>query len=316
MSQSILVIGGTRYFGIRLVEALLAAGHRVTLATRGRAADPFGTRLRRLRVDRRDAAAMRAVFDQGARYDLVYDQMCYSPGDAAIAIDCFGGRVGRYLMTSTIETYEALHGRVLRPYREADLDLAAEPIDSALPWTDPVFAERHYGRGKRQAEALLARSGAGLPWASLRVAHVLGGPEDFTGRLRQHVELVWRGDAPLCHAAAAGLSSFIDVPGVVDVLLWAGGQDFRGPVNVAGEGLLSAPLLQQRIARRLGRPVLAQPQAAPGPLAFDYAAPHVMDTDRARALGWTFGHSDAWLDALIDAHAEELAREEHDHARA
>ena len=124
------------------------------------------------------------------------------------------------------------------------------------------------------------------------------------------------GDAPLRHAAAAGLSSFIDCAGVADVLLWAGSQDFRGPVNVAGEGLLSAPLLQQRIARRLGRPVLAQPQAAPGPLAFDYAAPHVMDTGRVRALGWSFGRGDAWLDALIDAHAEALAREEPAHARA
>lgn len=315
MSQSILVIGGTRYFGIHLVERLLAAGHRVTLATRGRAADPFGERVRRLRVDRRDRASMRAVFGDEARYDLVYDQMCYSPGDALIAVERFGGRVGRYLMTSTIETYEVLHGRLLRPYRETDLELAAEPIEAGLPWTDPDFAERHYGRGKRQAEAVLAQHGTGLPWASLRVGHVLGGPEDFTGRLARHVEQVWRGE-PLRHAAAAGPSSFIDVAGVVDFMLWAGSRDFRGPVNVAAEGLLTAPLLQQRIARRLGRPALAEPLPAPGPLPFDYAAPHAMDTDRARALGWRFGHYEAWLEALIDAHAEALARQEPQHAGA
>jgi nucleoside-diphosphate-sugar epimerase len=257
---------------------------------------------------------MRAAFGDEARYDLVYDQMCYSPGDAAIAVERFGGRVGRYLMTSTIETYEALHGQVLRPYLEADLELAAEPVDAKLPWTDPVFAETHYGRGKRQAEAVLARQGTDLPWASLRVGHVLGGPEDFTGRLARHVERVWRGE-PLHHAATAGPSSFIDVPGVVDFMLWAGVQDFRGPVNVAADGLLSAPLLQQRIARRLGREALARPQPAPGPTEFDYAAPHVMDSGRARALGWTFGHSDAWLEALIDAHVAALEREPDD-ARA
>ena len=45
MSKRILVIGGTRFFGLRLVEGLLEAGHAVTLATRGRAADPFGGRV-------------------------------------------------------------------------------------------------------------------------------------------------------------------------------------------------------------------------------------------------------------------------------
>ena len=42
MSKNILVIGGTRYIGKLLVQRLLRAGHRVTIATRGYAPDPFG----------------------------------------------------------------------------------------------------------------------------------------------------------------------------------------------------------------------------------------------------------------------------------
>jgi nucleoside-diphosphate-sugar epimerase len=53
MRKNILVIGGTRYFGKLLVQRLLQAGHRVTIATRGRTADPFGARIERIRVDRR-----------------------------------------------------------------------------------------------------------------------------------------------------------------------------------------------------------------------------------------------------------------------
>lgn len=292
MGQEILVIGGTRYFGIRLVEALLAAGERVTVATRGRTPDPFGTRVRRITVDRGDATAMQAAFGD-ARFDLVYDQMCYGPDEAALAARLFAGRVGRYLMTSTLEVYDALHGRLQRPYREDDLDPA-----QAL-----AQAPTAYGDGKRSAEAVLLAA-PGLPVATLRLAHVLGGPEDFTGRLRGHVEAVLRGET-LRHAAAPGATSFIDVAGVVELLVWAGRQDFLGPLNVASHGALTAPGLRALIAARLGRQALLAPGDATGD--FNYAALHAMDTRRAAALGWRFGAIDDWLDALIDTQAAALA---------
>ena len=43
--MKILVIGGTRFFGIHMVKELLAKGHEVTLATRGLALDDFGDSL-------------------------------------------------------------------------------------------------------------------------------------------------------------------------------------------------------------------------------------------------------------------------------
>jgi nucleoside-diphosphate-sugar epimerase len=48
----ILVFGGTRYFGKRLVQKLISAGRDVTIATRGLTADSFGTNVKRLIVDR------------------------------------------------------------------------------------------------------------------------------------------------------------------------------------------------------------------------------------------------------------------------
>jgi nucleoside-diphosphate-sugar epimerase len=298
MSQEILVIGGTRYFGIRLVEALLAAGARVTIATRGRTPDAFDTRVRRIAVDRGDATAMQAAFSD-ARFDVVYDQMCYLPQEAELAAWVFAGRVGRYLMTSTLEVYDALHGRLGRPYREDDLDLAQA-------MADPPTA---YGEGKRRAEAVLLAA-ARLPVATLRLAHVLGGAEDFTGRLHAYVERVLQGQS-LPHAATPGATSFIDVAGVVTLLVWVGRQDFHGPLNVASDGVLTAPQLHARIAARLGRPARRVPvggAVTPGALsAFDYAAAHCLDTGRAATLGWHFAAVDDWLDGLIDAHAANAA---------
>lgn len=309
MSKKILVIGGTRYFGKLLVAGLLRAGHDVTIATRGRAADGLGERVRRVCVDRRDAAAMASAFASGPAFDLVYDQVCYSPLDAAIAADVFAGKVGRYVVASTIEVYSHLHGALDRPFREGDVDLGREPIDMAYPWHEPAFAEASYGKGKRQAEAYFYRDGR-LPVASARIGHVLAGPEDFTGRLASYVKRALE-QRPLWYGRAQGQSSFISAPGISEFLLWLGGTDARGPINAAAPGTLSALDIQRHAARVLRLPLDARPVSAeigPSELSpFDFPGAYTLDMSRATSLGYRFDHDEAWLDPLIREHARALS---------
>lgn len=298
MHKNILIIGGTRFFGKQLVRRLLAQGHRVTIATRGQTPDDFGNAVQRLRVDRRDEAAMHASFAQ-ARYDLIYDQMCYSPLDAAIALDVFAGKTGRYIMSSTIETYRHLIADIARPLREDDLNLGQVSVDYNYPWRDPVLADTSYAAGKLQAEAVLMQDGR-LPVATLRIAHVLAAQDDFTGRLASYVSRVQQGQV-LTHTPGAGCSSFLSVAAIVDAMLWAGEADFLGPVNLACQGDMSAPQLHQRIACLLGKPGLLQVASNDGHenSPFDYAHDYLMDTSRARSLGHVFPALDASLDQLI-----------------
>ncbi|QYF93286.1 NAD-dependent epimerase/dehydratase family protein [Massilia sp. PAMC28688] len=303
MRKNILVIGGTRYFGKLLVQRLLAAGHQVTIATRGHAPDPFGERITRIRVDRRNERAMLAAFS-GAEYDLVYDQMCYSPLDAAIAVRVFSGKVKRYVVASTIEVYRSLLGVVDSPFAEDDINVLAQPIDTAYPWHDPKRATESYVSGKLQAEAYLYRDGS-LPLVTVRIGHVLAGAEDFTGRLAHYVDLA-RQYGALRYANAAAASSFISAQRISDFLAWTGMQEFTGPVNAACDGGLSAFDIYQRVGMVLEQPVRTLPvthAVQPGELSpFDYPAPIMMDTARAAALGYRFGHSDDWLDTIIRQH--------------
>jgi nucleoside-diphosphate-sugar epimerase len=302
MGKNILVIGGTRHFGKLLVQRLVMAGHRVTIATRGYAPDPFGKRIERIRVDRRNELAMRNAF-RGANYDLVYDQMCYSPLDAAISTRTFAGRVGRYVMTSTIDVYRPLLGKQAAPFREADLNVLAQPIDTGYPWHDPSLAVQSYVDGKLQAEAYLYRDGS-LPLATARIGHVLGGPEDFTGRLAHYVDLA-RACAPLRYTNQHAATSFMAPSAAADFLVWAGAQEFEGAVNAACGGALSAHGLYHRVADMLdARPESVRAESGkPGELSpFDYPAPLALDTSRATALGYRFGHSDEWLDDAIRQH--------------
>jgi len=298
MHKNILIIGGTRFFGKHLVRRLLAQGHRVTIATRGQTLDDFGNAVQRLRVDRRDEAAMHASFEH-KRYDLIYDQMCYSPLDAAIALDVFAGKTGRYIMSSTIETYRHLMADIARPLREDDLNLGQVSVDYNYPWRDPALVDASYAAGKLQAEAVLMLDGH-LPVVTLRIAHVLAAQDDFTGRLASYVRRVQQGQV-LAHSPGAGRSSFLNVDAIVDAMLWAGEGNFLGPVNLACHGDMSAPQLHQRIARLLGKPGLLQVASNDGQehSPFDYAHDYLMDTSRARSLGHVFPALDASLDQLI-----------------
>lgn len=303
MSKNILVIGGTRFIGRLLVQRLLHAGHRVTIATRGYAPDPFGERIQRIRADRRNELAMRAVAKAGP-FDIVYDQMCYSPLDAAIAVRTFAGQVGRYVMTSTIDAYRVLGFDAAGPLTEADLAVEAQPIDTQYPWHDPRRATECYVTGKVQAEAYLVRDGS-LPLVTPRLAHVLGGPEDFTGRLAHYVELA-RAGATLAYSNDAAAVSFMTAHAAADFLFWSGMQDFTGPVNAACDGALSASQLYERVGEVLESPVRmrrAAPPAEAGRLSpFDLPGRMVLDTSRAKALGYRFGHTDEWLDHTIRQH--------------
>ena len=307
MGKNILVIGGTRYFGKLLVQRLLNAGHQVTIATRGLASDPFGARIKRIRVDRRNERAMLAAFssiDAHGGYDVIYDQLCYSPADAAISVRVFAGKCRRYIVASTIEVYRGLLGTRDTPFRETDLQVLAQPIDTHYAWHDPKLAVQCYVTGKLQAEAYLYRDGS-LPLVTARIGHVLSGPEDFTGRLAHYVDLV-RQFSPLRYANAAAATSFMSVQATTDFLVWTGAQSFVGPVNAACGGGLSAFDLYQRVGMLLGADVRALPAthaARPGELSpFDYPAPLLIDTGRAAQLGYRFGHSDEWLDHLIRQH--------------
>ena len=55
--MNILILGGTRFVGRHIVEAFLAAGHTVSILTRGQTTDELPPSVERLRGDRDAGAA-------------------------------------------------------------------------------------------------------------------------------------------------------------------------------------------------------------------------------------------------------------------
>ncbi|MGW0771012.1 NAD-dependent epimerase/dehydratase family protein [Streptomyces sp. NPDC002676] len=300
-AREVLVIGGNRYFGKRLIARLLAAGDRVTVLNRGSVPAPPGAD--HLVADRADEAALAEAL--GARtFDVVVDQVCYSPRHADIARRVFAGRTGRYLMTSTVEVYEHEDSEV--PVSESAVDPRTVAVDLGLPWDDPQFLERHYGEGKRQAEAVFTAAGPDLPFVSVRLAHVLGGDDDFTGRLDHYAGRIRTG-APILIPPLPRSATYIHVEEIADFLFWAVGEDFTGPVNAASHGPFGVRELCAEIADQLpdGKVVFEATEAAEvSPFAFRNR--YGMDNSRATGLGFGFDHARLWLPKAI---AETLGRD-------
>ncbi|MGW4271725.1 NAD-dependent epimerase/dehydratase family protein [Streptomyces seoulensis] len=297
--RDVLVIGGSRYVGKRLVARLLAAGDRVAVLNRGSAAPPEGAT--HLVADRDDERSLTAALGTRA-FDVVLDQVCYTPRQADLARRVLAGRTGRYVMTSTVEVYEHLHSS--GPVGEAAVDPRAVPVDLGLPWHDPAFLDRNYGEGKRQAEAVLA-AGDGFPHVAVRVAHVLGGADDFTGRLRHYADRIGAGE-PIDVPAANQPATCVHVDEIAGFLAWTAGQDFTGPVNAASHGLLTTEELCAAVAARVPGKTVFREVAAGEVSPFSFRRRYCMDNARAVSLGHRFGEVREWLPRAV---AETLGKE-------
>ncbi|MER5212892.1 NAD-dependent epimerase/dehydratase family protein [Streptomyces sp. NPDC002838] len=303
--QRICVIGGSRYFGKLLVQRLQAAGHQVTVINRGSTPPPPG--VEHLVADRDDETALTAALGSRA-FDVVVDQVCYTPVQAAIAARAFRGRTARYVMTSTIEVYDPATAALPAvpygtPVPEDIVDPAAWLVRMDLPWRDAAYLEAHYAEGKRQAEAVFTRDG-GFAFASVRSAHVLGGGvQEFTGRLAHYIEHIGQGTEIAVHAEVLP-TVFIHYEELADLLLWATtATDFTGPVNACSDELLDVRGLAAIIAAQTGQePVYRTVVAGEAASPFSFDRHYAMSNARAKELGFFFSHATDWLpDAVAEA---------------
>ncbi|MFI9582362.1 NAD-dependent epimerase/dehydratase family protein [Streptomyces sp. NPDC052236] len=294
--REICVIGGNRYFGKRLIERLLNYGDHVTVINRGSSEPPSG--VTHLIADRDDEASLRAAL--GTRtFDVVFDQVCYTPRQARLARRVFAGRTRRYVLTSTVEVYEYEHSAA--PVREDAVDPLTVAVDTAAPWDDPDFREEHYGEGKRQAEAVLAQDSEGgpaFPYVSVRVAHVLGGADDFTGRVGHYAARIRAGE-PIAVPAENHPATYVYVEEIADFLAWAAGQEFTGPVNANAYGPLTTADICAEIERTTGGKAEFHAVEVGEVSPFSFARSYAMDNSRAARLGYTFRDTSEWLPQAI-----------------
>ena len=230
--REVCVIGGNRYFGKRLISATAGRrgpGHRHQSRF---SAPPAGSDPSRRRPRRREFP------EDGARFTDLRRRR--RPGLLHTAP---GGDRPPGVRRPHPPLCDDVDGRGVRvrglgaPVREDGRGSATVPSTSNSPGTTRSSVDAHYGEGKRQAEAVLA-AGPDFPYVAVRVAHVLGGDDDFTGRLDHYASRIRSGE-PIAVPAENHPATYIHVEEIADFLAWTVGQDFTGPVNAASHGPLT-----------------------------------------------------------------------------
>jgi 2'-hydroxyisoflavone reductase len=281
-----LVLGGTRFLGRALVDALLEAGHEPTLFNRGLTGPELFPHVERLRGDR--ACDLSAL--GGREWDAVLDVAAYLPDEAQRAVETLHGNVDRYVFVSSISAYA---------------DQSVPPVEGAAveelaPGQETDDDPELYGARKAACERIVEEA---FGDAALVVRPgLIVGPHDPTGRFTYWPHRVARGGDVLAPGSPDDPVQFIDVRDLAVWIVEATANGVGGTFNATGEPMRFGDLLEEcraatgtdatftwvaserLLAEEVG-PWMELPLWLPIP---EYAGIQRASVERARAAGLTY----------------------------
>lgn len=175
----ILIVGGTRFVGRHITEAVLAAGHDVTVLHRGQTGADLFPQATHLLADRNeDLGALR-----GTRWDATIDVSAYRPRQVDALADALEGNAGHYVYVSTVSVYAT----PAQPQYAEDSPVLRLP-EGPIP--DEVTGQTYGPLKALCEERAVARFGPGT--LIVRPTYVVG-PGDHTGRFTYWAQRLARG---------------------------------------------------------------------------------------------------------------------------
>lgn len=285
--MKILVLGGTRFFGIHLVNELIKCGHEVTIATRGNAKPCFSGSVTRLIADRDDIDSMRSVFS-GREYDVVYDNLAYCSNAVKTVIETV--HCLRYIMVSSASVYRMQENTAERDY---------DPLKKKVVWGDR--SDFDYGEGKRQAEAALMQMYPEVSSVMVRFPVVLG-RDDYTKRLSFYATHIVH-EIPISLERQDCRVCFISSEEAGHFLAFLAASDLEGPVNAASSGVVTVREVIRYLEDKSGKKALLMRDGEAAP--YNGLVDFTLNTERAVNAGFVFSDLRDWIFPLLDGYLEE-----------
>jgi nucleoside-diphosphate-sugar epimerase len=243
-----LVVGGNRFLGHELALRLVAAGHAVTVFNRGTLADGLGSRVERLRGDRKTGDFERLL--AGRSFDAAVDFAAFDAADGRRAAEILAGRVSHYVAISTGQVYLVRTG-CPRPARESDYD---GPLMEA-PQEPSDRDQWDYGIGKRGLEDELQRAHRErcFPATRLRIPMV-SGERDHYRRIERYLWRLMDGSPLLLPGGGAHQTRHVYSGSVVKAILALLGNEatFGRAYNLAQDETPTLVELLATLANALG----------------------------------------------------------------
>ena len=291
--MKILVIGGTKFFGIPMVNALIEQGHDITVATRGNTKGVFGDKVSYITVDRTNPESMKNAF-AGKHYDVVIDKIAYCSNDVKYALDVLD--CDKYIYMSTTAVYEPKHMNTL----ESDYDPTIKPV---------IWCNRGdfpYAEIKRQAEHALFQTYANQKAVAVRYPFVIG-KDDYTKRLLFYVEHTMKG-LPTYVDNLDCKMGFIDSKEAGAFMAYLVDKDFTGAVNGCNVGTVSLREIVEYVEKKCGVKAVITPEGDKAP--YNGTPDYSINVDLAKKLGYEFSNVRDWIWELVEYYMEGVEKGE------
>ncbi|WMJ22094.1 NAD-dependent epimerase/dehydratase family protein [Paludicola sp. MB14-C6] len=288
--MDILVLGGTRFFGKHLVEALIEKGHQVTIATRGLAKDPFGERVNRMIIERTNPENLKQSF-LGAHYDVIYDSLAYCSQDVKYILDVVN--CDKYIMTSSTAVYNKHIDT-----KENEFD----PLQKELVWcTRNDFL---YDECKRQAECALRQKYPQVSAVAVRLPFVIG-KDDYTQRLSFYIEHMMK-EIPMCIDNIDNQMSFVRSDEAGTFLAFLADEAYCGAINGSSEQTISIKEISDYVKVKTGKSIILTSTGDKAP--YNSENEYSINIDQAKSLGFMFTPLKEWIFDLVDYYIQQFIK--------
>ncbi len=288
--MKILVIGGTRFFGIHMVNELLDKGHDVTIATRGKASDEYGDKVKRITIERSDEASMKSALS-GRHYDAVIDKIAYCSNDIKYvmeAVDC-----EKYIYMSSTAVYDPKHINTM----ECDFN----GVSKKLVWCDRK--DYPYEEVKRQAEYALWQEYADRDWLAVRYPFVIG-KDDYTKRLLFYVEHTMK-SIPMNIDNLDCQMGYIRSDEAGKFMAFLVDKDIRGAINGSSEGTISIKEIIEYVEKKTGTKAVIDQTGEKAP--YNGETEYSINTEKAKSSGFRFSVLQDWIYELLDYYIQSVS---------
>lgn len=297
MSESVLVIGGTRFIGRHTVQEFLAHEYAVTIFNRGNHDNPFADddRVDHVQGDRREKSDLQTARTD-VDPDIVVDCVAYYPEDVREATDIFSD-VDAYVYVSSGSAYNytpsETAGIILDvPLREDET--ALHPCTAEQATDDSMNT---YGPRKAEGDRAAFEAAENGVNATVVRPMLVYGPHDHTERFAYWVHRVAHHDRVLVPGDGGCLSHLGYVEDVARSLRLVAEQGSAGEAyNVGDRNTFSLARSLELIAEALNTDVdivtasereLAANDLDPGEFPLYVPSPAIASTGKLHALGWS-----------------------------
>ncbi|MCG8568847.1 MAG: SDR family oxidoreductase [Spirochaetes bacterium] len=242
--KKVLVLGGSKFIGLRLVEKLVEKQFAVTVFNRGTSNENLPQSVQVIIGDRKNESEVTNLF-KDQQYDIVFDTSAYIPADLDPFIQVFSGKIKQYIFCSTVAVYD-------------DEQCLTYPVKPENPCNDVLIENDpspypNYGSNKTLCERKLLANKS-FPVTIIRPVYIYG-PYNYIYREAYFFDRISQGQPILIPGAGYNTAQYIHVDDLAELFIAAidNQKAFGKAYNAAGPDVVNIRKLPLLIAKIMNK---------------------------------------------------------------